>query len=432
MVEPRKPLKALVVEDEEGFARIIKMVIQVMGAEIVTAFDGESALNLFMDEEPDIVFCSDKIPGTPPITLLSFFNKMRTMNSEVPVVILCQWVHRIAELVNELVGETVEDDEALDRIEWKIERFQVYYLLKPNLAKAVAILQECFPQQDFKVWQERVSKLFNQKKALIVTYDEDSRNIMWVMLKVMGMEVISANDGNAGLKLFLEEKPDIVFSDYLMPKMDGLMLFKTIRVMNPEIPFVLFTGGGFYWLMKKLEREDVKPDHVFYKSELEEFAEIMDKCFPGQGFKYIQEKQEEVIMSSALSQSNPIKALVVDDEKPIVDLLKKILQKIGGDPIIPAYDGESALMLFLEEKPDIVFCDFAMPGIDGLMLFKAIKAINPKVPFILFTGYYEELLKRLEEENIRPDFILRKPFVGVEKIIEILQECFPEQTFEIK
>lgn len=135
--------------------------------------------------------------------------------------------------------------------------------------------------------------------------------------------------------------------------------------------------------------------------------------------------------TKSIIRNKPIKALIVDDEESIIDLLSEILRKIGLNTIISAYSGKSALMLFLDEKPDIVLCDYLMPEINGIMLLKAIKALDSEVPVVLFTGYYKELMKKLEQEEIKPDYILRKPFIRLEKIVEIFQQCFPKYEFEI-
>ena len=57
--------------------------------------------------------------------------------------------------------------------------------------------------------------------------------------------------------------------------------------------------------------------------------------------------------------------LVVDDEKPIVEILVYNLQKEGYDTL-EAYDGETAIQLALEKKPDLILLDIMLPRVDGL------------------------------------------------------------------
>ena len=58
------------------------------------------------------------------------------------------------------------------------------------------------------------------------------------------------------------------------------------------------------------------------------------------------------------------KILIVDDEKPIVDILKFNLEK-EGYKTIEAYDGEQAVELAIEAKPDLIILDVMLPKMDG-------------------------------------------------------------------
>ena len=61
----------------------------------------------------------------------------------------------------------------------------------------------------------------------------------------------------------------------------------------------------------------------------------------------------------------PAKILVVDDEKPISDIVKFNLDK-EGYTVVTAFDGEEALSQYNEEHPDLVLLDLMLPKIDGL------------------------------------------------------------------
>ena len=59
------------------------------------------------------------------------------------------------------------------------------------------------------------------------------------------------------------------------------------------------------------------------------------------------------------------KILIVDDEKPIVDILKFNLEK-EGYKTIEAYDGEQAVEMAYESKPDLIILDVMLPKMDGI------------------------------------------------------------------
>ena len=99
--------------------------------------------------------------------------------------------------------------------------------------------------------------------------------------------------------------------------------------------------------------------------------------------------------------------LIVDDEKPIVDILKYNLSKEGYETI-EAYDGETALKLALEKKPDIILLDVMLPIMDG---FEVCRKVREKMstPILMLTAREEEVDKVLGLELGADDYIT-KPF----------------------
>ena len=99
--------------------------------------------------------------------------------------------------------------------------------------------------------------------------------------------------------------------------------------------------------------------------------------------------------------------LVVDDEKPIIDILVYNLKKEGYNTL-EATDGEMGLDVALEEKPDLILLDIMLPKIDGLTVCKRIKqAYN--VPILMISAKDEEIDKIVGLELGADDYIT-KPF----------------------
>ena len=99
--------------------------------------------------------------------------------------------------------------------------------------------------------------------------------------------------------------------------------------------------------------------------------------------------------------------LIVDDEKPIVDILKFNLQKEGFDTI-EAYDGATGLQLAMEKNPDLILLDVMLPEMDGFTVCKEIR-VKSQVPIILLTAREEEVDKVLGLELGADDYIT-KPY----------------------
>ena len=80
------------------------------------------------------------------------------------------------------------------------------------------------------------------KKILVV---EDERNIVDILtfnLAREGYETLDALDGAAGLRLALEQDPDLILLDLMLPKMDGFQVCRTLREQGRATPIIMLTA----------------------------------------------------------------------------------------------------------------------------------------------------------------------------------------------
>ena len=80
--------------------------------------------------------------------------------------------------------------------------------------------------------------------------------------------------------------------------------------------------------------------------------------------------------------------LIVDDEESIQILYREEFQEEGYQ-VISALNGEQALHLFRQKKPDLVILDIQMPGINGIEVLRQMKDLDATVPVILSSAYHE-------------------------------------------
>ena len=83
-----------------------------------------------------------------------------------------------------------------------------------------------------------------------------------------------------------------------------------------------------------------------------------------------------------------LKILIVDDFATMRKILNNILKKIGFTNISEAANGKTALEKLKNEKFDLVFCDWNMPGMLGIDLLKTIRKDDElkKLPFVMVTA----------------------------------------------
>ncbi|MGO3170289.1 MAG: response regulator YycF [Bavariicoccus seileri] len=110
------------------------------------------------------------------------------------------------------------------------------------------------------------------------------------------------------------------------------------------------------------------------------------------------------------------KILVVDDEKPISDIIKFNLEKEGYE-VVRAFDGEEALEVFEKEQPDLVVLDWMLPKLEGLDVCREIRKTS-HIPIIMLTAKDSEIDKVLGLEIGADDYVT-KPFSNRELVARV-------------
>jgi CheY-like chemotaxis protein len=113
-------------------------------------------------------------------------------------------------------------------------------------------------------------------------------------------------------------------------------------------------------------------------------------------------------------------ALVVDDEVAVRRTTERILRRLGF-AVVSAESGAEAVALFRARQAEIalVVTDLAMPGMDGLEVGRAIRALSAGVPMIVVTGHGEQ-------RDLRGLFqaALAKPFT-VDELGQVVRAVVP-------
>jgi len=92
--------------------------------------------------------------------------------------------------------------------------------------------------------KDKVKDLEKLKNCSVLIVDDDSKQVDFLKntLSCFFGEIITANDGEEALEIYKIYKPHVVFTDYVMPKMDGLKLCNVLREIKENLPIVILSN----------------------------------------------------------------------------------------------------------------------------------------------------------------------------------------------
>ena len=84
-------------------------------------------------------------------------------------------------------------------------------------------------------------------RILVIDDEAEVREITKELLRFLGHEVITAECGEAGIKLVQSGLPDLVITDLNMPRMNGIQVIESTRLASKTVPIILYSGNSENW-----------------------------------------------------------------------------------------------------------------------------------------------------------------------------------------
>jgi len=113
--------------------------------------------------------------------------------------------------------------------------------------------------------------------TLVCDDDSSYRAIVRDILEGKGVRVIEASDGQEALSIFMKDKIDLVVTDFLMPKLDGLQMIRNIRMTGERgsVPIVLMSAISKSHMLA--DSPEWGPDHYINKPfKPKKMAKLLD------------------------------------------------------------------------------------------------------------------------------------------------------------
>lgn len=119
------------------------------------------------------------------------------------------------------------------------------------------------------------------------------------------------------------------------------------------------------------------------------------------------------------------KIMIVDDAMFMRATIRKILNANGFEDIVEMKDGESALLAYGEEKPDLVLLDITMPGISGLEVLEQIIKRNPDARVVMCSAIGQEMMI-MRAMDLGAKYFIVKPFKN-EELIKVVRDSLERE-----
>ena len=208
----------------------------------------------------------------------------------------------------------------------------------------------------------------------------------------MRIEITPARNGPECLSMLSHGRFNLAFIDVNMPGMSGMEALGRARALGSKTFVVLMSGK-------------VTDERLDLARQLRAY-EYLVKPFSVEDVTSILKAYQQVMV--------PIATLIVDDSRTIRRVIRQVLEDaVFKLTIEEAVDGESALRRFKDGGYDIVFLDYAMPGLNGIETLDAIRAREPKAKVVMISAMPDANIEKQALDHGAIAF-LPKPFFSVD------------------
>jgi response regulator RpfG family c-di-GMP phosphodiesterase len=299
--------------------------------------------------------------------------------------------------------------------------------------------------------------------VLIVDPDPATMRAMEDSLRSAGVEVFKAADGEEAIRAVLVEKPQVIFADWSMSEMSGPEFCRVLRAL-PNMAFLYIIAvlpdaqddraaeavdaGADDFLPRPWKPQELRTrlQAALRITQLEMDDKDRRNCGVRNAVAGVTRYDNRSDSNAGAcgdggsyadaALQTPPKVLIVDDDRAIRMLCKRLLEK-SGYAVAEAVDGVDALAKVAEEHPDVIVLDGMMPNMNGADCARRLKAdpTTREIPIVMASAAGEEqdivagLEAGVDEYITKPirhrEFVLRVRSMAhlYRSKLELMQTC---------
>ncbi|HBT81202.1 TPA: hypothetical protein DEB04_00565 [Candidatus Giovannonibacteria bacterium] len=226
-------MKILIVEDEPVHLAVMKSKLESEGYEVDAALDGEEGWRKLKTAPPDLVLLDVILPK---LDGFQFLERAQKEKISVPIIIVSN------------SGQPVEIDKAL-KLGAKDCLVKAEFSPAEVLEKVQKVLGEkVVPKVKTSSQSPSNSEIYvgSRNHLLMVEDDKFLRDLIVQKLIREGFKMKEAVDGEEGLKMVREERPDLILLDLILPGLDGFEVLKRLKAdaASKDIPVIVLSNLG--------------------------------------------------------------------------------------------------------------------------------------------------------------------------------------------
>jgi Amt family ammonium transporter len=208
--------------------------------------------------------------------------------------------------------------------------------------------------------------------VLVIDDDPAARELIQRTLQREGLRVEAASNGEEGLRLAHELRPDVITLDVMMPGLDGWGVLAALKA-DPDlapIPVIMVT------IVEERDRG-------FSLGAADYLAKPIDR--------------PQLLATIGRYRRTDGYVLVVEDDDPTRELLRRALNSEGWE-VQEAANGKHALVQLMARRPSLILLDLMMPEIDGFQLLELLRANADwrAIPVVIITAMDLSIGERLQ------------------------------------
>ncbi len=185
------------------------------------------------------------------LNYLGLFNKTMEIYSELGEKAVLSYIKSIHRLLSDVYHPGPDN-----------KKSEKALITQHRVDKVSRIIEQMKDEELIEFVKNNAARSAEKKKKILAVEDEfDLRDIFFDVFLMEGYDVRIAADGIEGYNIYCQFQPDLVFTDVVMPNMNGLEMVKKIRAITPRVKVIYISG---FFGIKEL-KNDFNQEVLKYK-----------------------------------------------------------------------------------------------------------------------------------------------------------------------